>query len=128
MLFEYIDGQDKEAVIFIDKLDAIVNKDVNDSNGESLRARSLLQSLVCETKSICIFATNYFDKFPEAMKSRLIKVSIELPNALHIFEFFDKSLSRLGFKVDIDVLRYIAENFTVDIGRASCRERVCQYV
>lgn len=111
MLFEYIDEQDKEAVIFIDELDAIVNKDVNDSNGESLRARSLLQSLVCETKSICIFATNYFDKFPEAMKSRLIKVSVDLPGTSNIFEFLKKEAYESGFKIDIQTLKGISKNF-----------------
>ncbi|CDK30456.1 AAA family ATPase [Candidatus Babela massiliensis] len=110
-VFNYTENSSKNSVIFIDEVDAITNNDINDKNGESLRATRNLQCNLSQNKSICILATNYPDKLPQPLKDRFITVEIKLPMVVDIVDFLRKGLRVKGYYSSTDTLQAIANMF-----------------
>ncbi len=110
-IFKYIENRKEKSVIFIDEIDAIVNDEIRDSNGEMLRATRALQCLLDGSYAISIFATNYPDKLPEVFKNRCANISVPLPAHDAISLFIKNNLiNKHGIEVDHISLSEVLSN------------------
>lgn len=125
-LFDQIKKSNIPTVVFIDEIDALANLSFNDSNGESCRAIYQLHREIDELPPYvcCIFATNYFQKLPNAFKDRISrKVVITLPDILK-----RRELLKYLLKNNRDIINNI---FFLELAKytegLSCRslERIC---
>ena len=95
----------KNAVLFFDEADAIAHNRANLTNSWEMSSVNTLLKELERFEGVCVFATNFADKYDKAFERRLtMHIDFKLPTEEQAIQILDKILPKKARAKDLDLI------------------------